>query len=314
MRLLGLLCLSVLLSLSLVLGASGLRPWELIGTPDGRAILIESRLPRTLAAALAGAGLAVSGQVMQVLARNRFVEPMTAGAGQSAALGVLCVTLLIPGAALWIKMSGAALAALIGSLGLMALIRPLPPTQPLLVPLVAMIYGGIIGAAVTFFAYQGDMMQFLGTWLSGELSGVLKGRYELLWLVAVASGATYFIANRLTLLSLGEGAALALGLNVRRVTAVAVVAASVITAMVVVTLGAIPFVGLVVPNLTARLTGDDLRQALPFTALGGAIAVLGADILGRVVRAPYEVPVATTISVLGAAIFIAILGGARSRA
>lgn len=313
MRLGGLLALSLLLLLSVVIGASDLSPYDLIRTEAGRAMLLESRLPRTLAAALAGAGLAVSGQIMQVLARNRFVEPMTAGAGQSAALGVLVCTLVIPGAALWIKMSGAALAALVGSLGLMALIRPLPPTQPLLVPLVALIYGGIIGAAVTFVAYQGDMMQFLGTWLTGELSGVLKGRYELLWLVAAASGATYLIADRLTLLTLGEDGARALGLDVRRVTAAAVTAMSVITAMVVVTLGAIPFVGLVVPNLTARLTGDDLRRALPLTALGGAIAVLAADILGRVVRAPYEVPVATMVSVVGAAVFIVLLGRGRAR-
>lgn len=313
MRLAGLFALTALVVISVMIGASDMTPQTLFGTEAGRALILESRLPRSCAAALAGAGLAVSGQVMQILARNRFVEPMTAGAGQSAALGVLLCTLIIPGAALWVKMSGAAAAALIGSLGLMALIRPLPPTQPLLVPLVALVYGGIIGAAVTFVAYQGDMMQFLGTWLTGELSGVLKGRYELLWLVALASGATYVIAERLTLLSLGENAARALGVNVQRVTAAAIAAVSVITAMVVVTLGAIPFVGLIVPNLMARLVGDDLRRALPLTALGGAIAVLAADILGRILRAPYEVPVATMVSVVGAAVFIGFLSRGRAR-
>ena len=250
---------------------------------------------------------------MQILARNRFVEPMTAGAGQSAALGILLCAVLIPAAALWVKMGFAALAALAGSLGLMALIRPLPPTQPLLVPLVALIYGGIIGAIVTFVAYQGDLMQFLGTWLTGETSGVLRGRYELLWIVAAAAAATYAIADRLTLLSLGEDAARALGLNVRVQTAAAMAAVSVITAMVVVTLGAIPFVGLIVPNLVSRLTGDNLRRALPVTALTGAAAVLAADILGRTVRAPYEIPVATMISIVGAVVFIVLLNRGSAR-
>jgi len=156
------------------------------------------------------------------------------------------------------------------------------------------------------------MMQFLGTWLTGELSGVLRGRYELLWIAALASGVTYLIADRLSLLALGEDAARALGLNVGLVTAAAVAAVSVVTAMVVVTLGAIPFVGLVVPNLTTRLTGDNLRQALPLTALFGAVLVLAADVLGRVIRAPYEVPVATTIAVIGATAFVILLNRGRS--
>ena len=308
------LALILLVLVSLATGASDLSLRDLVLSEDGRATVWESRLPRTIAAVLAGAGLAVSGQVMQILARNRFVEPMTAGAGQSAALGVLLCTLFLPSLAIWAKMGVAALTALIGSFGLMALIRPLPPTQPLLVPLVALIYGGIIGAVVTFVAYQGDLMQFLGTWLTGEFSGVLRGRYELLWVVAAASAVTYLIADRLTLLSLGEDAARALGLNVALITAAAVAAVSVITAMVVVTIGAIPFVGLVIPNLSTRLTGDNLRRALPITALSGALAVLAADLLGRVIRAPYEVPVATTISIFGALVFILFINRGRPRA
>lgn len=312
MRLIAVAALALLCVLSLGVGAAGQSLTELFLTPEGRTFLLESRLPRTVAAVLAGAGLAVSGQVMQILARNRFVEPMTAGAGQSAALGVLVCTLLLPGAAIGVKMGVAALTALAGSLGLMALLRPLSPSQPLLVPLVALVYGGVIGAVVTFVAYQGDMMQFLGTWLTGELSGVLRGRYELLWIAAAAAAATYLIADRLTLLTLGEDAARALGLNVALVSAAAVAAVSIVTAMVVVTVGAIPFVGLVVPNLTARLTGDNLRRTLPLTALAGAALVLGADILGRVVRAPYEVPVATMIAMIGAVVFMIVLNRGRA--
>ncbi|OWU82993.1 iron ABC transporter permease [Oceanicola sp. 22II-s10i] len=309
----GLALLAALACLSVFVGTIPLSPADLLGA-EGWSLVVDSRLPRTFAAILAGAGLAITGQIMQLLARNRFVEPMTAGAGQSAALGILLCTLLVPAAPIWIKMAAAALAALAGSLILMALIRPLPPTQPLLVPLVALVYGGVIGAVVAFVAYQGDMMQFLGTWLTGELSGVLRGRYELLWIAAAASAATFLIADRLTLLTLGEDAARALGLNVGLVTAGAVMAVSVVTAMVVVTLGAIPFVGLVVPNLTARLAGDNLRRALPLTALAGALLVLAADIFSRWIRAPYEVPVATTVAAIGAVAFLALIRRGAARA
>ena len=213
MVILGFATLAMMAAWSLLIGVADYTAIDFFTDPAARQVLWESRLPRTLAAVLAGAGLAVSGQAMQILVRNRFVEPMSAGAGQSAALGVLLCTLFLPSQAIWVKMLGASLTALIGSLGLMAILRPLPPTQPLLPALVALIYGGIISAIVTYVAYQGDMTQFLGTWLTGEFSGVLRGRYELLWLVGIASIATFLIADRLTLLSLGEDAARALGVT-----------------------------------------------------------------------------------------------------
>ncbi|MBY6092447.1 MULTISPECIES: ABC transporter permease [Rhodobacterales] len=305
--LLGLALVAVLALLSLFIGAIPLDPRTLFSDPEAARLILISRLPRTLAAILSGGALAVTGQVMQILARNRFIEPVTAGAGQSAALGILLVTLFLPGAPIWAKMAIASLTTLVGSIGLLALIRPLPPTQPLLVPLVALVYGGIIGAVVTFVAYQGDMTQFIGTWLSGELSGVLRGRYEMLWIAGLAAAATWIIADRITLLGLGASTARSLGVNVARITALGVAAISVVTAMTVVTVGAIPFIGLVIPNLTARLLGDNLRRTLPVSALFGAALVLAADILGRVIRMPFEVPVSATVGVVGAALFLYLL-------
>ncbi len=299
--------LAALAVLSLFVGAVPVSLSGFLTDPQGQQLLLVSRLPRTLAALLAGGALAVSGQIMQILARNRFVEPMTAGAGQSAALGILIASVLFPATAIWAKMGIAAATTLLGSIGLLLLIRPLPPTQPLLVPLVALVYGGVIGAFVAFFAYQGDMMQFVGAWLTGELSGVLQGRYELLWVAAIAAGVTWFIADRITLLSLGDNAARGLGVNVKVIMGAGLVALSLTTAMVVVTLGAIPFVGLVVPNIVARRMGDNLRRAIPVAALGGAALVLFCDILGRVLRAPFEIPVSSIVGVVGAVIFLVLL-------
>ncbi|MEC7963129.1 MAG: iron chelate uptake ABC transporter family permease subunit, partial [Pseudomonadota bacterium] len=187
----GLIALAGLASLSLFVGVIDVAPTDLLRDPEALQLVLLSRLPRTLAVLITGATLAVSGTLMQQIARNRFVEPMTAGTGQGAALGILLVTLFIPTAPLALRMTGAALTALIASIGFLLIVRRLPPSQPLLVPLVGLVYGGLMGAGVTFIAYQGDLMQYIEVWMSGEFSGVLKGRYELLWIAALAAALTY---------------------------------------------------------------------------------------------------------------------------
>lgn len=270
-------------------------------------VLAISRLPRTFAAILTGGALAVCGVILQALVRNRFVEPMTTGTGEGAALGVLITIVLIPGAPLLAKMALASATALLASLGFLALVRRLPPAQPLLVPLVGLIYGGIIGAIVTYFAFQYELLQYLGVWLTGGFSGVLQGRYELLWIAGAVAAATYLIADQFAILSLGEEMSVGLGLSYRRLMGLGLLAISVVSALTVVTVGMIPFVGLVVPNIISLRYGDNLRATLPLAALGGAAAVLAADIIGRLIRFPYEIPVGVVFGVLGAALFLWLL-------
>lgn len=266
-----------------------------------------SRLPRTFAAILTGGSLAVSGVIMQALVRNRFVEPMTTGTGEGAALGVLLAIVLVPGAGVLAKMLFASTTALLSSLVFLALVRRLPPTQPLLVPLVGIIYGGIIGAGVTYFAFQFELLQYLGVWLSGGFSGVLQGRYELLWVAGAVAGATYLVADQFAILSLGEDISTGLGLSYRRLMGLGLLSIAVVAALTVVTVGMIPFVGLVVPNLISLRYGDNLRDTLPLAALLGGASVLAADILGRLIRFPYEIPVGVVFGVLGAMIFLWLL-------
>ncbi|UMA63611.1 iron chelate uptake ABC transporter family permease subunit [Roseivivax marinus] len=261
------------------------------------------------AALLAGAGLAVAGVIMQMLARNRFVEPTTAGTAQAAGLGLVVVTLVAPGSALWLKMLAATAAALVGTAGFLALVRRLPPQEPLLVPLTGLVYGGILGAATTFLAFERDLLQFLDIWMNGEFSGVLLGRYEFLWAAGAASALAFVYAGRFTIAGLGEDASLNLGLRYGQVMAFGLALVSVITAVTVVTVGMIPFVGLVVPNIVSRLRGDNLSATLPLVALSGAALVLACDILARLLRYPYEIPVGTVLGVLGAGLFLWLLHG-----
>ncbi|KMO43531.1 iron ABC transporter permease [Methylobacterium tarhaniae] len=278
-----------------------------VGDAGGPEILLASRVPRTLALILAGAGMAVAGVIMQLVAQNRFVEPSTAGTAESATLGMLLVTLLAPGAPVVVKMLAATASALAGTVLFLRILRAMPLRARLTVPLVGIMLGGVVGAASTFIAYRNDMLQFLGTWQAGDFSTVLRGRYELLWLAALLTLAAYAMADRITIAGLGRDAAINLGLDHRRVVAAAIAIVAMITAVTIATVGAIPFLGLVVPNLVAMVAGDNLRRSLPLVAASGAGLLLLCDVLGRVIRFPYEIPVGTMMGVVGSALFLVLL-------
>ncbi|WP_226782797.1 ABC transporter permease [Oceaniglobus trochenteri] len=307
---LALVALALLVGASCLVGVADLFGGDL----DTQMVLMVSRLPRTFAALLAGAGLALAGVVVQMSVQNRLVEPGLVGTPESAMLGLLVVTLLAPGAALMVKMSVAAVAAMTGTLGFLWLARHVPRRDPVLLPLVGLIYGGIIGAAVLWMAWTADLVQYLGVWQSGEFSGVLRGRYELLWIVAVVAGLLWLAADRITMLGLGEDAARSLGLDYRQALLVGLVLVAVTVSVVVVSVGSIPFVGLVVPNVVSRWRGDNLRRNLPVVAWLGGCLVLACDILGRLIRYPYEIPAGTVFAVLGAGLFLWLLHAAPRRA
>ncbi len=305
--------LAALALASLFVGVGSLTPAMLLHDGEARQLVLASRLPRTIAVVLTGAGLAIAGLVMQTLARNRFVEPMTAGTGQSAALGILVATILWPEASLSAKAAVATGTALGGTSIFLALAHRLPPSEPFLVPLFGLVFGGIVGALVTAIAWRADLLQFQDVWMNGEFSGVLRGRYELLWGAAVMVFAAFWVADRLTVLSLGRDASVGLGLNYERMLQLGLLIVSVIAALTVVIVGIVPFVGLVVPALASRLIGDNVRASLPAVALLGATLVLASDIAGRLIRFPYEIPVGTVLGVFGAAMFLAILAARLSR-
>lgn len=303
----GLALLAALSGLSMFVGVIDLAPGQVLHDPEAWRLVVTSRLPRTLAVVITGAVLAVAGTILQVILRNRFVEPMTTGTGQGAALGILLAAFAFPAAPLGIRMAIAALTALLTSVGFLAIARRMPATQPLLVALVGLVYGGFLGAIVTFFAYQFDMLQYIEIWMNGEFSGVLQGRYELLWIAAAVGGLIYLVADQLAIVGMGRTVSLSLGLNYRQILALGLLSVSLVTAVTVVTVGMIPFVGLVAPNIVSRWCGDNLRATLPIVALLGAGLVLISDIAGRLVRYPFEMPVSTVFGVFGAVVFLVML-------
>ncbi|GAA1108530.1 ABC transporter permease [Arthrobacter flavus] len=295
---------------STFIGVSDVTPASLLrGGADSEAafLLLASRVPRTIALVLTGISLSVVGLIMQMLVRNKFVEPSTTGTAESAALGLLVATVFLPEVSLMGKMLVAALFALAGTSLFLLILRRIPVRSIVLVPLVGIMLGGIIGAVTTFYAYRLDLLQTLGVWMTGDFSGILRGRYELLWVAFAMTVIAYLAANRFTVAGLGQQFTNNAGLNYGRLLIFGLVIVSVVSAVVVVTAGVIPFLGLVVPNVVSLMMGDNVRNSMPWVAILGAGFVLVCDMIGRLVRFPYEIPLGVVVGVVGSAIFLYLL-------
>ncbi|NKX52775.1 iron chelate uptake ABC transporter family permease subunit, partial [Arthrobacter deserti] len=250
---------------SMFIGVSDVSlPAMLAGHQDAWDIFWISRVPRTIAVILAGTAVAVAGLIMQLMARNRFVEPSAVGTVESATLGILVVTVLAPAAPLMAKMGVAGAFALAGTALFLAVLRRLAARNTLLVPLAGIMLGGVIASVTTFFAYLYDLLQTLNNWMIGDFSGVLRGRYELLWIVAALTLAGYIAADRSTVAGMGADFTTSLGMNYKATMRLGLVLVALISAIVVTTVGAVPFLGLVVPNIVSLLFGDNLRRAVPW--------------------------------------------------
>ena len=300
-----------LATVSLFVGVNDLSPLDIL---SGRATdqqwqtLFASRIPRTVAVLLAGSALAMSGLLMQLLVRNKFVEPGTVGTSESAGVGILAATLLWPESPLWVKMLVAILTALAGTALFMRLVNSLPRGESVIaVPLVGLMLSGMIAAATTFVAYRFDLLQTLGVWMAGDFSGVLRGRYEMLWVIAAVFVAVWIAADQFTIASLGKDHASNLGLNYQGAMNLGLAMIAISSAVCLVVVGNIAFVGLVVPNLVSAILGDNLRRSLGWVAVSGAAFVLVCDLLARTINFPYEIPVGTIAGVIGAAIFLGML-------
>ncbi len=306
---LALVSLTVVSAWSLFIGVSDIGLSDLLRAESSKMLLfVESRVPRLAAILLSGSAMGVVGLIMQSLVRNRFVAPTTAGTVDAASLGLVIATVWFASASVFLKMTIAVIFALAGTALFMALVQRLRYAADIIVvPLIGIMLGGVIQAAATFIALRYDLLQSLSAWTNGDFSGILRGRYELLYLVGTMTVVAYLFANRFTLAGMGRDVAVNLGVNYHRVLYGGMALAASVSAVVVVVVGGIPFLGLVVPNLVTMTMGDNLRRVLPLTAVSGAFFVLVCDIVSRTIRFPYEIPVGTVVGVVGGAIFLALV-------
>lgn len=302
LALFALLCLA-----SVLVGVKQVSWLQLLSSDDAWLTLTASRLPRLAALVLTGVGLAVCGVILQQIVRNKFVEPATTGGLDAAKLGILVALTIAPGMGKAARMVFALVFCFAASLIFIAIIRRIKVKNTVLVPVIGLMYGGVLSAVAEFYAYRNNMLQSMQGWLLGDFSRVVQGHYEIVYLILPIVVLTYLYAHRFTVLGMGEGMATSLGLNYAATVALGLMLVAVTVAATVITVGSIPFVGLVIPNLVALRHGDYLGRTLPVVALGGASLLLACDILGRLLLHPFEVPIGLTAGSVGGLLFLVLI-------
>ncbi|MFC4736374.1 ABC transporter permease [Bacillus daqingensis] len=293
---------------SLFIGVSSLSLFDLGQmTEEQKQIFWSSRFPRLVAIVMAGAGMAIAGLVMQQLTQNKFVSPTTAGTMDAARLGILVSMIGFAGASSLVRISVAVSFAVAGTFIFMFILERVKVKDKIFIPLVGLMFGNILGSITTFFAYRYDLIQNMSAWLQGNFATVISGQYELLWLVIPIVAFTYLYADRITVAGMGESFAKNVGLSYRTVVNLGLVLTAVMTSLIVLTVGMIPFLGLIVPNIVSIFRGDHMRKNLPYTALFGAVFVLICDLFGRTIIYPYEIPIGLTVGVIGSGLFLYLL-------
>ncbi|EPD7101372.1 enterochelin ABC transporter permease CeuB [Campylobacter coli] len=270
-------------------------------------IILLTRIPRLIAILLTGMSLSICGLIMQQLTQNKFVSPTTAGTMDCAKFGILVSLIFFAGASFFAQALIASIFALLGSFIFIQILRKIKLKDVIFVPLIGLMFGGIINAITTFFAYALNYIQNIQGWLQGSMANVMQGNYELLYISLPLFILAYFLAHKITIAGMGEDLALNLGVSYNTILFLGLIIVSIITSVVIVSIGVIPFLGLIIPNLVAIYRGDNLKKNLIYIALCGALFLLICDIISRLVIFPFEMPLSITTGVLGSLIFIFLL-------
>lgn len=280
-------------------------------------IIQNIRLPRIILGIIVGASLSVAGTSFQALLRNPLADPYVLGVSSGAALGAILALIAEPHLPLPPAFEAllTPLCAFLGAAATITAVYFLGRRQGQ-IESNTLLLGGVITASflsaiIVFLMSTVNSSNTRGMvfWLMGNLSTSFQK--SIYWLLVagffIAAGVIYGTANDLNILLSGEKEAMHLGVDVRRVRFVVYIAASLLTGLAVSVSGAVGYVGLIVPHLMRLIFGSDHRTLLPTSALGGAIAVVIADTLARIVVAPNELPVGAVTAVVGAPLFIYLL-------
>ncbi|MEE4190223.1 MAG: iron ABC transporter permease [Halieaceae bacterium] len=276
-----------------------------------QAVVWELRLPRTLLAVLVGAMLAQCGAAMQGLFRNPLADPGIIGVSSGAAVGAVLAIYFSPVAASWWTVPLSAFAAGFAcSLLIYRLARASLGTSVLVLLLAGIAISALAGSLIGLISYVADdsRLRDLTLWQMGSLAAADSTRVWLALVVAVAIAWRFqYRAAALNALLLGEAEARHLGIHVESLKRELILLVALGVGLSVACAGVIGFVGLVVPHMVRTLSGPDHRSLLPLAGLGGALLLLLADIVSRLVIQPAELPVGMVTALLGAPFFIVLL-------
>lgn len=300
-----LVCLTIV---SLFVGVSQLSLSDIFHlSEEQQNILFSSRIPRTVSILLSGSSLALAGLIMQQMMQNKFVSPTTAGTMEWAKLGILISLIFFPKGHILIKLLFSVGLSLSGTYLFVKLINLIRVKEVIFVPLLGIMIGGIVSSFTTFIALRTNALQSIGNWMNGNFAIITSGRYEVLYLVVPLLIIAFIFANHFTIAGMGKDFSHNLGVSYEKIINIALFITAALTALVVVTVGTLPFLGLIVPNIISMYRDDHLKNALPHTLMLGSIFVLFADIIGRLIVYPYEINIGLTIGVFGTVIFLILL-------
>lgn len=292
--------------------------WSALTAPSGTEndIVIRSlRIPRTVLGALVGVALGLAGALVQGFTRNPLGDPGLLGVNAGAAFFVVVGIYLFGITSLfgyvWFAFAGALVASLIvfslGSGGRAGAVSggATPVTLALAGAAVSFLLGALTTSVVLTDADTLDAYRF---WNVGALAGrdaSVAG--QVVWFIVIGAVLAVALAPALNALSLGEDVARSLGHSVQRTRVLGILAITLLSGAATAACGPILFVGLVVPHVVRAFTGPDHRWLLPASALAGAVLLLAADVLGRVLARPGELQVGVVVALLGAPFFIALV-------
>lgn len=287
--------------------------------PAYDAIVWEIRLPRTLLALVVGAGLAIAGTGIQALVRNPLADPYLLGVSSGASVGATAVITMgvLTGAGLWALSLGALLGALLAAL----LVFGIALLQGGLTPLRLVLTGTVLSAAfssvasfMVFKSAEPQAAQSVLFWLLGSVSGAT---WEQLWLPTAAVAVSFVLliaaSGWLDALAVGPDTAAALGVPVRGLRIALFVLLAVLVGVLVAVAGGIGFVGLILPHLARLLVGPRHRAMLPVAALTGAVFLVWVDVAARIAVRPTEIPLSVVTGLIGAPVFLILLGRRKYR-
>jgi len=264
-----------------------------------------SRIPRTLAIILSAAGLSVAGLIMQAVSRNKFMSPTTAGTTDAAALGLLLSFVFLSEQSSLAQTIFSFVFALICTAIFTLIISRLKIREVVYIPLLGMMYGGMISALTTAIAFRFEVMQVVNMFNMGSFARL--GDFRMIYIVIFPLILSVLFATKFSIIGLGEDFAKNLGVNYNRVVMVGLIVVSLISATTFVAVGPLPFIGLIIPNMATSFYGDNLKKSIYDLMLFGAVFVLICDIISRLVIFPFEMNVSLTISIAGGIIFMIYL-------
>lgn len=284
----------------------------LLGRDVDSAILLSVRMPRVICVALSGAALSLSGVAMQGLLKNPLADGSTLGVSSGASLGAVVAIafgITLPG----LPFAGTTVMAILFAFLSLLLILTLAykmdytlatSTIILIGVIFSMFVSSILSLIVTFAA---DKIKSITFWTMGSLSGSTYENVQVLLVSLIFFGGMIFChAGELNAFAVGEDNARNIGVNVRRVKLLVLIAASGLIGVCVSVGGTIGFVGLVTPHIARMLVGPNHRRLIPVSLFGGSIFLMLCDLVSRVLLSPRELPIGVVTSFIGSILFIVI--------